>query len=164
MENRKRDYRAYRQNTSYIDGNTVRQPEVPEYGSEYIRRQREEKARQRRRAYRAKQKKAMIAQRNHVLFLLVVCTICAVSAVMFIMAKANISKNMTQVAALQTEITELRIANEEAQNRLETTMTLDAVKEKATELGLVYPTAKQIRYYTVQSSDYMNQYGEIESK
>ena len=48
-----------------------------------------------------------------------------------------------------------------SEKRLETTMNLDQIKNAAIGLGLVTPGSEQVRYYSVENSDYMNQYGEI---
>ena len=40
---------------------------------------------------------------------------------------------------------------------------LDQIKEAAKNLGLIMPGSEQVRYYSVENSDYMNQYGEIPS-
>ena len=37
------------------------------------------------------------------------------------------------------------------------------IKEAAKNLGLIMPGSEQVRYYSVENSDYMNQYGEIPS-
>ena len=46
--------------------------------------------------------------------------------------------------------------------RINTAVDLDVIKEKAiNELGMFYATQDQIVYYSVDKTDYMNQYNEI---
>ena len=65
--------------------------------------------------------------------------------------------------SLSDYIAEVKADNVAAEKRLETTMNLDQIKEAAKNLGLIMPGSEQVRYYSVENSDYMNQYGEIPS-
>ena len=45
---------------------------------------------------------------------------------------------------------------------IETSVDLEQIKQKAiNDLGMKYPAADQVVTYSVQSSDYMNQYGSV---
>ena len=134
MENRNRQYRR----ESYIDGNVVRQPErAPERRRQYEEKSPEQlrKERMRRNAARQNQQRALSMNRGYVAFL--------------------------ACATIESEIADMKSDNVAAEKRLETTMNLDQIKDAAIGLGLVMPGSDQVRYYSVENSDYMNQYGEI---
>ena len=168
-EYRKRTYRnEYREHT-YTDGNTVRRHQAvpaPERRKEVPQRSREEiiRDRERQRAARRNRQRALAVNRGYVIFLaaatLLCCGICAV----FIYFQSNITARISAIASLESQVSELKSDNDAAEKRLETSMTLDEIKARAGELGLIYPGSDQIQYYSVESSDYMNQYSDVSSR
>ena len=57
---------------------------------------------------------------------------------------------------------QIDLLNAQVDNQRVRTEHLDAIKEKAiNELGMFYATQDQIVYYSVDKTDYMNQYNEI---
>ena len=161
MAQRNNDYR-----NTYIEGNTVRRNQavpghaVPKRGPEVPQRSREEiiRDRQRRLAAKRNQQRAMAMNRGYVFFLSLATLICCGVCALFIHLQSNITTRMSDIAELETQISEKKADNDAAENRLETTMTLEEIKAKAAGLGLVYPSSEQIQHYSVESSDYMNQY------
>ena len=154
-------------NSAYIDGNTVRQQAVPEHiiperGSDRAKteRTREEILRDRQRRLAAKRncQRAMAMNGGYVAFLCAATLICCSVCATYIHIQSDITTRMSKIAALETQISEMNEDNNAAEKRLETTVTLEQVKEQAGALGLCYPAADQIHYYSVESSDYMNQY------
>ena len=70
-----------------------------------------------------------------------------------------------QAPSVATTIADLKADNDEAYKRINTAVDLDAVRETAiNDLGMFYATGDQIVYYSVDKSDYMNQYNEIPEK
>ena len=125
-----------------VDGNTVRRMEaMPDYHKERRDRQereREEELRKRRRAAARNQEKA------------------------YIKLQSDVTARMKKIASLESQVTDLKADNDEAYKRINTAVDLDAIKEKAiNELGMFYATQDQIVYYSVDKTDYMNQYNEI---
>ena len=132
-----------------VDGNTVRRMEaMPDYRKERRDRQereREEELRKRRRAAARNQAKALRMSKSYVVFLTMAVT-----------------ARMKKIASLESQVTDLKADNDEAYKRINTAVDLDAIKEKAiNELGMFYATQDQIVYYSVDKTDYMNQYNEI---
>ena len=71
--------------------------------------------------------------------------------------------NMRQISNLETQISELKTTNDASEKRLDTTMNLETIKEKAQkDLGMSYADSDQIVYYSVDNTDYMNQYGSVD--
>ncbi len=159
--------RSYVGESIYIDGNVVpspqpapkRQPEVRKKS----RRQLEEE-RARKRAVNRNVARAMAFGRGYIIFLSVATAVCLVVCLTFIYLQSSITSQMASVAALETTLSNERAANDLAESRLETSMTLDEIKTRADEMGLVYPSTSQIQYFSVTNSDYMNQYTEVASK
>ena len=75
--------------------------------------------------------------------------------------QSDVTTRLANIATIESEIADMKSDNVAAEKRLETTMNLDQIKDAAIGLGLVMPGSDQVRYYSVENSDYMNQYGEI---
>ncbi|MCD8152820.1 MAG: hypothetical protein LUD71_07130 [Clostridiales bacterium] len=153
--------REYERNVTYIEGNVVRKPQaepkrrpaVPQKSREEIRREREHRMHARRNLERAS-----AFNRGYMAFVTAALAVCALVCCAFIYLQSDITTRMASITALETEISDLTADNEAAESRLETTMTLSEISERAAELGLVYPSGDQIRYYSVKNDDYMNTY------
>ena len=153
MESRDRHYRR----DSYIEGNVVRQREsVPGRSVQPAEKTREQlhQERMRKNAARQNQQRAMAMDRGYVAFL-------AAATVVYL--QSDVTTRMANIASIESQIAEVKADNVAAEKRLETTMNLDQIKEAAKNLGLIMPGSEQVRYYSVENSDYMNQYGEIPS-
>ncbi len=154
-------------NSAYVHGNAVRRMEAaPEYEPKKRKPQRsleEERAkRQRSLAARRNIQKTQMMNGRFIVFLAAATVVCAVFCGLFIHMQSDITMNMQSVAALETQISDLKADNDAAQKRLETTMSLGEIKEKAVnELGMKYPASDQIIEFSVENSDYMNQYGSV---
>ncbi len=159
--------RSYVGDSIYIDGNVVPNPQpVPKREPEVRKKSRRqlEAERERKRAANRNVARAMAFGRGYIVFLSVVTAVCLVVCLTFIYLQSSITSQMASVSALETTLSNERAANDLAESRLETSMTLDEVKARADEMGLVYPSTSQIQYFSVTNSDYMNQYTEVASK
>ena len=149
-----------------VDGNTVRRMEaMPDYRKERRDRQereREEELRKRRRAAARNQAKALRMSKSYVVFLTMAVTVFGVFCGAYIKLQSDVTARMKAIASLESQVTDLKADNDEAYKRINTAVDLDAIKEKAIdELGMFYATQDQIVYYSVDKTDYMNQYNEI---
>lgn len=155
--------------TEYVHGNTVRKMQAaPVYEPQRKPQQRPERTpeqerelRQRKAAAKRNQQRTMAMNGRYVLFLSAVTLVCAIVAGLFVMMQADVTANMRNIAALESQISELKIANDAAEKRLETTVNLDQIKAEALSLGMTYPAEEQIVTYSVDRADYMNQYSAI---
>lgn len=164
MESRDRHYRR----DSYIEGNVVRQREsVPGRSVQPAEKTREQlhQERMRKNAARQNQQRAMAMDRGYVAFLAAATVVCFLVCAIFIYLQSDVTTRMANIASIESQIAEVKADNDNvaAEKRLETTMNLDQIKEAAKNLGLIMPGSEQVRYYSVENSDYMNQYGEIPS-
>ena len=162
MESRDRHYRR----DSYIEGNVVRQREsVPGRSVQPAEKTREQlhQERMRKNAARQNQQRAMAMDRGYVAFLAAATVVCFLVCAMFIYLQSDVTTRMANIASIESQIAEVKADNVAAVKRLETTMNLDQIKEATKNLGLIMPGSEQVRYYSVENSDYMNQYGEIPS-
>lgn len=165
-------YRTYRSSdryTEYVYGNTVRQMQAaPVYEPQRQPQKRpvrtpeqERELRQRKAAAKRNQQRTMAMNGRYVLFLSVVTLVCAIVAGLFVMMQADVTANMRSITALEAQISELKVANDATEKRLETTVNLEEIKAEAIALGMTYPAADQIVTYSVDHADYMNQYSAI---
>ena len=162
MESRDRHYRR----DSYIEGNVVRQREsVPGRSVQPAEKTREQlhQERIRKNAARQNQQRAMAMDRGYVAFLAAATVVCFLVCAIFIYLQSDVTTRMANIASIESQIAEVKADNVAAEKRLVTTMNLDQIKEAAKNLGLIMPGIEQVRYYSVENSDYMNQYGEIPS-
>lgn len=158
MENRKR-YSS----SVYIDGNTVRRiEEVPETRNREEERRRREIKRRNQRTARRNQERALQMSRGYVAFLSVAALVTACISAAYIQLQSDVTGRQKNIAALESQIANLKADNDATTKRIDTMVNLDAVKDAAiNQLGMVYAKADQIIYYSVDNDDYMNQYGEI---
>lgn len=149
-----------------VEGNTVRRMEaMPDYRQERRDRQqreREEELRKRRRTAARNQEKALRMSKSYVVFLTMAVTVFGVFCGAYIKLQSDVTARMKTIASLESQITDLKADNDEAYKRINTAVDLDAIKETAiNDLGMFYATEDQIVYYSVDKTDYMNQYNEI---
>lgn len=158
--------RQNRYRHTYTEGNTVReyqavpkQEPIPEKSREQILKERE-----RRLAAKRNRQQALVINRGYAIFLIAMTLACVAVCCAFIRLQSDITTQLSQITTLESQISDLKSENAAAQSHLETSTTLEEIKAKASELGMVYPSSDQIQYYSVESSDYMNQYSDVESK
>ena len=160
------EYKTGRKNqNSYIEGNVVRKRQAEPAYRPAPQKTREELERSRniKRAAKRNQQRELSMNLGYVCFLTLATAICFLVCIAFVHVQSDITTRMGTIASLESQISEVKADNAAVSKRLETTMNLDEVKKAAKDMGLVYPGKKQINYYSVKNSDYMNQYGEIPS-
>lgn len=148
---------------TYVDGNAVRRLEaVPNYHEERLRRKEErrlaEKKRRRRKAARRNRERALKMSAGYVAFLAACVLAAALISAAYVSLQSEATIRQKNIAALETEISDLRIDNDTTYKRINTSVDLKAIKKKARKLGMRYPKKNQIVYYTIDNSDYMTQY------
>lgn len=163
-----KDYRTSELYAEYVYGNTVRKMQaapayMPERAPQRPQRtpQQEQELRRKKAAAKKNRQRAKMMNGRYVLFLSAVTCLCALVAGLFVMMQADVTTNMKQIASLEAQISELKIANDAVEKRLDTTVNLEEIKEEALRLGMVYPSEEQIIEYSVEHTDYMNQYSDI---
>ncbi len=151
----------------YIYGNTVRvaapelEPQKKPQRQPVRTPEQEQQFRQRKAAAKKNQQRAMVMNGKFVLFLTAAVLVCAIFCGLFVMMQADITTNMENVAALETQISTLKIENDSLEKRLDTSVNLEQIKTEALALGMTYPLEEQIVAYSVEQADYMNQFSAI---
>lgn len=143
------------------DGNAARRLMPQREWEEQQRRQKEEEKRQRR-ARRSAQARAR--QRARLRLVPLAAAILVMSAFFLgdIYLQSSISDSMRNIASMQDEISDLKAENAATENRIHINANLENVKAKAAnELGMVYANKDQIVYYSMDDTDYMDQYDQV---
>lgn len=150
----------------YVNGSTVRELGVPEpvrkerQSREEIERARREK--NARLAVRRNREKAQGMSRGYVAFLSVCVMLSAVSSFVLIGTQSSISNRMRSVAAMQSQLEDLRADNDARYKELTTSVDLNHIKDVAmNQLGMNYATEDQVVYYSVEKNNFMDQYSDI---
>ena len=129
--------------TYYINGNAVReigQPQ-PQRRPQKTRRELEEA--------RRRKNRRNAARRNRAAFSL-------------IRIRSNVTQQMKEVAALESRLEDTRADNDAKYKQITTSVDLNHIRDVAiNQLGMKYASSDQIVYYTVDNSNYMDQYNDI---
>jgi len=151
--------------TYYVNGSTVRQTQAqPVRQPRPDRRKIEENQRRKRRRNAAKRnrERALHMSKGYVAFLSACVVVVAFSAVSLIQIQSQVTQRMEHIAALESQITDLKADNDARYKEIVTSVDLDYIKDVAiNELGMQYATESQIVYYTVENSNFMDQYSDI---
>ncbi len=95
---------------------------------------------------------------GYVLFLATALCAAALVLVNYIQLQSELTSRTKSVAAKESELNSLRIANDEFYNKTVNSVSLEDVKRIAIgELGMVYAEDGQIITYTGSQNDYMRQ-------
>lgn len=113
------------------------------------------------RYYNIQANRAIREDRGRLIRLVLVMIVASVVCTVFLQLNFQVQQKIYRVAVLQKEIDALRLSNEDAKKRLEDARDLYIVREKAESLGMGYPKAGHVVYYSVEDTDYMFQTGDI---
>lgn len=141
--------------SGYVYGNTVRKTELRREAG--IRQQLQEPPRRpMQNEVRKNREKARHMSMGYVLFLAAALIAAGLILVNYVQLQAELT-NLTKLnATKESELSSLRLANDEAYNRVLSSIDLEEVKRIAIgELGMVYAEDGQIYHYTSEGNDYM---------
>ena len=149
----------------YVNGSTVRQIGAQPVRRERIDRRQEEINKQKKRrqnAARRNRERALHMSRGYVAFLTVCVAIVAFAAVSLIQIQSQVTQRMEHIAALQSQITDMKADNDARYKEIVTSVDLEQIKDVAiNELGMQYATEEQIVYFSVENDNFMDQYSDI---
>ena len=150
----------------YVNGSAVRQldaaPQQQPRRKSEEELQRERRQRSRHNAALRNRQKAMYMSKGYVVFLSVCVAIVAISAVALIQIQSQVSHRMKNVAALESEINNLRADNDAKYKSITTSVDLNQIKDIAiNELGMSYASEDQVIYYSVEKNNFLDQYQDI---
>lgn len=147
-----KNQRAYRGgNREYVYGNTVRKIDTrQDWEQTPVRKPRPQ--------VRKNREKARHMSAGYVMFLAVALCASAFILVNYIQMHADLTNLTRTVADKESELNNIRLANDEEYNRIISSIDLEEIKRVAIgELGMNYAQEGQIIGYTNEESDYMRQ-------
>ena len=150
----------------YVNGSTVR-----ELDTQPVRRparpdrrkiEEEQRRKSRRNAARRNRERALYMSRGYVMFLSACVVVIAFAAVNLIQMQSQVSQRMKNIAALESQITDLKADNDARYKEIVTSVDLDYIKDVAiNQLGMSYASEDQVIYFSVENNNFMDQYGDI---
>lgn len=154
VDERARRRAAYR-NGAYVQGNTARRLQaVPERENEPRR-----KVSTRTRKNRERARHMNIGS---VLSMAVAMVAAGFILTWYLTLQSDITNSIKHIAALESELNELKRDNDENYNRITSDINLEEVKRVAIqELGMSYAKEGQIVIFNGEGSDYIRQTGDI---
>ena len=151
--------------TYYVNGSTVRQIEAQPVRRERIDRTKikeEQQKKRRRNAAKRNRARALHMSKGYVAFLTLCVGVVAFAAVALVQIQSQVTQRMEHIAALESQITDLKADNDARYKEIVTSVDLDYIKDVAmNQLGMKYATQDQIIYYTVENNNFMDQYSDI---
>lgn len=137
--------------STYVYGNTARRLDVRRELEEEPKRQISHVARKNR-------EKAHHMNFGYVVFLIAAFCTCAFILINYIQLQAELTNRTKGLAALDSKLNTLRLANDEEYNRITSSIDLEEIKRVAIgELGMTYAEQGQIITYNGVDNDYMRQ-------
>lgn len=104
--------------------------------------------------------KARYMSLSYVAFLCAAMCAAAFILINYIQLQSQVTQLTKTIASKEVELNNLKVANDEAYNRITSSVDLEEIKRIAIgELGMVYAGEGQIVTYTNDRSDYMRQVG-----
>ncbi len=141
---------------SYVYGNTVRKLEPKRRQEEPE--QKELPVKKPHHEVRKNRDKAHYMNAGYVVFLMAALCAAAFILVNYVQLQAELTNLTKSVAASQSTLNRLKVANDEEYNRILSSINLEEIKRIAImELGMVYAQEGQIIEYENESGDYMRQ-------
>ena len=125
---------------------------------DYYRDQREENLK---RYYTIRANRELRESRGRLIRLVIVMVLTLLVCTVFLQMSFCVQQQTYRIAVLQKELNVLRQSNDDAQKRLEDAVTMPDVQQKAQQLGMEYPKAGNVVYYSVGDEDYMFQIRDI---
>lgn len=138
---------------SYIEGNAVRKQEIVWQPEEPVRQPNPE--------VRKNREKSRYMSAGYLLFLGAALITSAFILVNYIQLQAELTNLTKTVANRESQLNDLKLANDEDYNRIVRSIDLEEIKRIAMgELGMVYAEEGQIVFYDSENNDYMRRVSE----
>lgn len=145
-----------RRRRGYIEGNTVRKIHPAEHPA---RRQGQKRQVQR---HQAGKERVQYVNIFYTVFLAAAAVMVLWSCVNYLQLQAETTSRVKNIAALETQLENLRKENDDNYTRIMISVDLDYIKEVAiNELGMVYASEDQVILYDGGTRDYVRQNAEI---
>ena len=142
-------------NSKYIQGSTVRKLDVTREIEQSPKKKLSNTARKNR-------EKAEHMSAGYVLFLSLALVATGCILVGYIKLQSDITNSIKNIARLETQLNDLRLANDEEYNRITSRVDLEEVRRIAIqELGMQYAKEGQIVTFESENNDYVKQIAAI---
>lgn len=146
---------ALQRRYGYVEGNTVRNTLPAERPERRVRPQQQTQR-------RAKQESVRYVNIFYTIFLVAAACMVLWSCINYLQLQAETTSRVKNIAALETQLEDIRKENDDNYTRIITSVDLDYIKDVAiNELGMVYAKADQVILYDGGTRDYVRQSGEI---
>lgn len=137
--------------SQYVYGNTAYDYDIRRHLEEEPRRKLSNETRKNR-------EKAHHMSLGYVVFLVAALCACAIVLINYVQLQAELTSKTAVIAELESELNNLKLANDEEYNRITSSIDLEEIKRIAIgELGMTYAKEGQIITYTNNGTDYMRQ-------
>ena len=150
------------QNSQYVYGNAVRQPQREPKRTQAPKRVERPQARPI--ATTATRKNS---QFSITFFMFLMCTLvfCGFVLVSHVSVKSEITATNEEITRLESQLNNIRLENDEDYSRIKNGIDLNEIRMKAIgKLGMTYATEGQIIYYSEFDDDYVRQVSDIPTK
>lgn len=165
QSNRRTSHASQRRSytNTYIDGNVIRHVDaVPRQRTERRRREQEQRRQEAKVMTRRNRERALRMNVPYVSFLTAVSIATVFVCVNYLQLQSEGISYRNQIASLESQLTELKLANDNAYEEAVSSVNMEDVKNIAVnELGMTYADEGQIITYSNQDGDYIRQYAEI---
>ena len=143
---------------AYVVGNTVRKLNVVEELQNPVQQKPVNHA------VRKNREKALYMNLGYVLFLVAALASAAIILIGYIQLQAEITLSVKNIAAMESELNDLRLTNDEDYARAASSVDLEEIRSVAIgELGMRYAKEGQIINVSGEGNDYVRQLADIEN-
>lgn len=151
-----RNRTANRHSQYYVQGNTVRRPDV----TEEIRKRPQRKVNNN--TIRKNRERAKHMSVGYVMFLFMALVATGMILIYYVGLQSDITNSVKNISKLERELNDLKVANDEEYSRITSSIDLEEIRRVAIqELGMQYATQGQIISFASESNDYVKQMAEI---
>ena len=143
---------------TYVVGNTVRKLNIVEELQNPVQQKPVNHA------VRKNREKALYMNLGYVLFLVAALASAAIILISYIQIQAEITLSVKHIAAMESELNDLRLTNDENYARAASSVDLEEIRSVAIgELGMRYAKEGQIINVSGEGNDYVRQLADIEN-
>lgn len=144
------------QGYQYIDGSAARKLQTAPARREHGR------SKPQTRSVRKTKVKAVPMNKGYIAVAAVAFVIVCVVLMGYINLQSNITNHITTISKLESQLNEMKMANDETYTKIMSSIDLEEIKRIAVnELGMKYAKDGQVVEYTGEGNDYVRQYGAV---
>lgn len=147
----------------YVYGNAVRKLDtLPEMQPDATEERRQREQRKARNAVRRNREKARQMNPGYVIFLTIASAVTFAVCFRYVQLRSQMTSQIKNIAALETELSNLKIENDAELGRVNSSIDLEEIKKIAMEeLGMVYANKDQVILYEDKEAEYFRQYESV---